>query len=74
MDTRIALVGIIVEEKDAIPRLNEIIHNYEQYMEKGISIISIIIDATNDIINSLSGKLGMIKGINVKINYSKVSK
>ena len=83
MDTRIALVGIIVEEKDAIPRLNEIIHNYEQYIvgwmgipyrEKGISIISIIIDATNDIINSLSGKLGMIKGINVKINYSKVSK
>ena len=83
MDTRIALVGIIIENKEAIPKLNEIIHNYEEYIvgrmgipyrEKGISIISIIIDATNDIINSLSGKLGMINGINVKINYSKISK
>ncbi|MBC5997275.1 iron-only hydrogenase system regulator [Romboutsia ilealis] len=83
METRIALIGIIIEDKVAIPKLNETIHKYEQYIvgrmgipyrEKGISIISIIIDASNDVINSLSGKLGMIKGINVKINYSKINK
>lgn len=83
METRIALIGIIIEDKQAIQILNETIHKYEQYIvgrmgipyrEKGIYIISIIIDASNDVINSLSGKLGMIKGINVKINYSKISK
>ncbi|MGL5693714.1 MAG: TM1266 family iron-only hydrogenase system putative regulator [Peptostreptococcaceae bacterium] len=83
METRVALIGIIVEDKNAIPKFNDTIHKYEEYIvgrmgipyrQKGISIISIIIDASNDVINSLSGKLGMIKGISVKINYSKISK
>ena len=83
MDTRIALVGIIVEDTKAIPRLNEILHQYEKYIvgrmgipyrEKGVNIISVVVDATNNDISSLSGKLGMIDGINVKINYSKTTK
>jgi putative iron-only hydrogenase system regulator len=44
------------------------------YREKGISIISIVVDASNDVISSLSGKLGMVPGINVKTMYSKTGK
>lgn len=81
METRIALIGIIVEEFDAIPKLNEILHDYADYIvgrmgipyrERKINIISIVIDAENDKISSLSGKLGMLKGISVKTLYSKV--
>ena len=83
MDTRIALIGIIVEDISVTDKLNKILHEYQQYIvgrmgipyhEKGVYIISVVIDATNDDISSLSGKLGMIKGINVKINYSKTKK
>ncbi len=82
METRIALIGIIVEDYTQTEKLNEILHEYGKYIvgrmgipykEKGIGIISVVIDAHNDIISSLSGKLGMIKGINVKTIYSKVS-
>lgn len=83
MDTRIALIGIIVEDKSKIEKLNSILHEYSLYIigrmgipykEKDISVISIVIDAENDIISSLSGKIGMIKGINVKTMYSKSEK
>ncbi len=83
METRIALIGIIVEDMNATEKLNSILHEYGQYIigrmgipyrEKGISVISIVVDATNDAISSLSGKLGMIKGINVKTMYSKSGK
>lgn len=78
--TRIALIGIIVEEMTAATQVNHILHEYGQYIigrmglpykEKGISIISVVVDAQNNIINSLSGKLGMISGISVKTMYSK---
>lgn len=83
METRIALIGIIVEDNEEVDKLNSILHEYRKYIigrmglpyrEKGISIISIVIDAGNDVISSLSGKLGMIKGINVKTMYSKSKK
>lgn len=83
METRIALIGIIVEDMDATEKLNSILHEYGQYIigrmgipyrEKGISVISIVVDASNDVISSLSGKLGMIKGISVKTMYSKSGK
>ncbi|MDO5517187.1 MAG: iron-only hydrogenase system regulator [Clostridium sp.] len=83
METRIALIGIIVEDDSEADRLNSILHEYRSYIigrmglpykEKHISIISIVIDASNDVISSLSGKLGMIKGINVKTMYSKSKK
>ena len=75
METRIALIGIIVEDTNAVENVNEILHNYGSYIigrmgipyrEKQVNIISIVIDAPNDVISSLSGKLGMIKGISVK--------
>lgn len=80
METRIALIGIIVEDINAVENVNEILHNYGSYIigrmgipyrEKQVNIISIVIDAPNDVISSLSGKLGMIKGISVKTVYSK---
>ena len=80
METRIALIGIIVEDLDKTEKLNSILHEYSTYIigrmglpykEKDVCVISIVIDAYNDVISSLSGKLGMIKGISVKTMYSK---
>ncbi|NLK28061.1 MAG: iron-only hydrogenase system regulator [Clostridiales bacterium] len=80
METRVALIGIIVEDLNSTDRLNKILHDYGQYIigrmgipyrDKKISIISIVVDAKEDTINTLSGKLGMITGVNVKTIYSK---
>ena len=81
MDTRVALIGIIVENHDSINKLNAILHEYCQYIigrmglpytKRKISIISISIDAPNDVISALSGKIGMLPGISSKTIYSKV--
>ena len=81
METRIALIGIIVEGSEATEKLNTILHEYAHhivgrmgipYREKGICIFSIVIDATNDVISSLSGKLGQINGLSIKTVYSKM--
>jgi len=80
METRIALIGIIVEDLVAVEKLNGLLHEYGQYIigrmglpyrEKEISIISVVVNAEADIISTLAGKLGMIKGVNVKTIYSK---
>ncbi len=80
METRIALIGIIVEDTEAAEQLNGLLHEYGQYIigrmgipyrEKNINIISVVINANPDIISTLAGKLGMIKGVNVKTVYSK---
>lgn len=81
MDTRVALVGIVVEDKAAVPRINEILSAYGEYIigrmgvphpQRGISIISVAIDAPSDVISALSGKLGNIRGVTSKTIYSKV--
>ena len=80
METRIALIGIIVEDMDAVERLNGLLHEYGQYIigrmgipyrEKNINIISVVVNADSDTISTLAGKQGMIKGVNVKTVYSK---
>lgn len=80
METRVALIGIIVEDLEAVERMNGLLHDYGQYIigrmglpfkEKNISIISVVVNAESDVISTLAGKLGMIKGINVKTIYSK---
>ncbi len=67
METRIAVIGIIVENPEAVEKLNQILHQYSPYIlgrmgiphkEKNLSIISIVIDAPGDVISALSGKLG----------------
>jgi len=80
METRIALIGIIIEDINAVEKLNGLLHDYNEYIigrmglpyrEKNISIISVVVSAEADIISTLAGKLGMIKGVNVKTIYSK---
>ena len=79
-ENRIALIGIIVEDITVTDRLNTLLTEYGDhivgrmgvpYRSKGICIISVIVDATNDVISALSGKLGMIKGLNIKTVYAK---
>lgn len=83
MENRVALIGIVVEDMEATEKINAVLHEYNKhligrlgipYRERGIAIISIVVDASNDVISSLSGKLGMIKGTNVSTAYSKISK
>lgn len=80
MDKRIAHIGIIVEDMESVQKLNHILHEYASHIigrmgipfsEKKISIISIVLHAEQDIISSLAGKLGMLKGVSVKTIYSK---
>jgi len=80
MESRIALVGIIVENNDSVEELNRILSAYGQYIigrmgvpyrEKNISIISVAMDAPSDIISALSGKLGMLSGVSTKTVYAK---
>lgn len=78
--TRIALIGIIVSNHDSVDQLNHLLSQYGPYIigrmgipyrEKGISIISISMDAPADIISALSGKIGMLPGISSKTIYAK---
>lgn len=82
MESRVALIGVIVENPDSVEKLNGLLHQYSQYIigrmgipypKRGISIISISMDAPSDVISSLSGKLGMLPGINIKTIYSKAA-
>ena len=79
METRVAVIGIIVEDKEAVVTLNEILHEYSEviigrmglpYREKSISIISLAVDAPQDRIAALTGRIGNISGISVKTAYS----
>jgi len=81
METRVAVISIIVTQSDKVETLNELLHEYSgfiigrmgiPYKQKGISIISIAIDAPMDKINSLTGALGRLDGINAKVTYAKV--
>jgi len=81
MDTRVAVMGIIVENTDSVEQLNAVLHDYGAYIigrmgipyrEKGISIVSIAIDAPQDAISALSGKIGKLEGISCKTAYSNV--
>ena len=80
MDTRIAVVSIIVEDMESCVPTNELLHEFSQYIvgrmgipyrQRGNSIISVVVDAPQNVISSLSGKLGMIDGISVKVTVSK---
>lgn len=81
METRVAVMGIIVESTDSVQELNSILHDYGRYIigrmgipyrEKNINIISIAVDAPQDTISSLSGKIGRLDGVSVKTAYSNV--
>ncbi len=80
MDRRIAILGIIVENTDSVERVNELLHEYRKYIvgrmgmpyrERGISVISVVMDADTNTVSALSGKLGMTPGVSAKAVYSK---
>lgn len=81
MGNRVAVMSIIVENDDSTIVLNEMLHEYSKYVvsrmgvpyrERQICIISVVLDAPQDVINTLSGKLGKLEGVSVKTAYSSV--
>lgn len=83
MEERVALIGIVVEKYESAERLNQILHEYGEYIigrmgipykEKSMNIISVAVDAPMDVISTLSGKLGMLDGVSSKTIYAKSKK
>ena len=79
---RVALISIIVEDMNSVEKLNSLLHEYAGYIlgrmglpcrERGISLISVAIDAPQDALSALSGKIGSLKGVSAKTVYSKIS-
>ena len=79
METRIAVIGIVVENEDAVEELNEILHTYRHfiigrmgipYRQKNLSIISIAVDAPQDTISALAGQIGKLPGVSSKTAYA----
>jgi len=82
METRVAVISIIVEDMDSVERINALLHENGRwvigrmgipYREKNISLISVALDGPQDQIAALSGKLGGLKGVSVKTAYSQVT-
>ena len=81
-NTRIALIGIIVEKEESAEPLNHLLHEYREcvvgrmgipYRDKGVNIISVAVDAPQDTINALSGKIGRLEGVSAKTVYTNIS-
>ena len=80
METRVAVISIIIEDSASVQAMNEILHQHAEYIigrmgipyrAKGINIISVAVDAPQDQISALSGKIGRLPGVSAKAAYSK---
>ena len=81
METRVAVMSIIVEDPNSVEKMNALLHNFGEYIigrmgipyrKRNISIVSIAMDAPQNTISSLAGKIGSLPGISVKTAYSGV--
>ena len=81
METRVAVMSIIVEESSAVETINAVLHQYGEYIigrmgipyrQRKISIISIALDAPQNVISTIAGKIGALQGVSVKTAYSSV--
>lgn len=81
METRVALISIVVDRPDSVEELNRILHEFGAYIlgrmgvpyqKRGISLISVAMDAPSDVISSMTGKIGMLEGVTSKAVYSKL--
>ena len=81
MKSRVAIMGIVVEDSEHVAELNAILHEYAHhiigrmgipYRERGVNIISVALDAPENEISALAGKVGNIDGVSVKTAYSSV--
>lgn len=79
METRVAVLAIIVKEADSVAELNELLHRYGAYIigrmgvpyrQRGVNLISVAMDAPMDVISALSGQIGRLKGITAKTVYA----
>ena len=80
METRVAVISIILEDSASVQAMNEILHQHAEYIigrmgipyrAKGINIISVAVDAPLNVINTLSGRIGRLSGVSAKASYSK---
>lgn len=80
MDNRIAIVGVVIEEKESVEKVNDVLHRFAErilgrmglpFREKGVAVISLIVDGTNDQISAMTGALGRVQGISVKSMITK---
>lgn len=83
MENRVAMLAIVVEDQRSVEDLNHLLHQFSSYIigrmgipykERNISLISVAVDAPADVISTMSGRLGMLKGVTAKAVYSKLSK
>ena len=81
METRVATLGIIVDQSADTEALNAILHDFREYIigrmgipyrQKGMNIICLVVDAPQDEITSLTGKVGSLEGVNAKACYAQV--
>ena len=79
MDTRVAVMAVIAQSCDSAEQINSILHDYREYIigrmgvpyrDRGVNIISVALDAPQDKINSLAGKIGRLDGVTAKTLYS----
>ena len=80
METRVAVISIIIDNPQSVQPMNELLHQYSPYIigrmgipyrAKGINIISVALDAPQDQISALSGKIGRLSGVSAKAAYTK---
>ena len=81
MENRVAVIAVIVENSEQVSALNALLHEYAPHIigrmgiphrEKGISIISVAVDAPQDVISALSGRIGRLEGVTAKTVYSRI--
>jgi putative iron-only hydrogenase system regulator len=79
METRVAIIGVVVENPDSVEQLNRVLHQYADYIigrmgipynQRKINIISVAVDAPETVINAISGKIGKLAGVSAKTAYS----
>ena len=79
-ESRVAVIGIVVDQTGDTEELNKVLHQYGQYIigrmgvpyrEKGVNIISVVLDAPQDVISALAGRIGRLPGVSAKTAYSK---
>ena len=82
METRVAVISIIVERAESVSALNELLHTYGEYIigrmgipyrKRNVNIIAVAIDAPQNVISTLSGRIGSLPGVSCKTAYSTVS-
>ena len=81
MENRVAMIAIVVEQEDAVEPMNQLLHQYRQYVvgrmgipyrQRNVNLISIVMDAPGDAISALAGKLGALPGVSVKSLYARL--